>query len=81
MPRRPQPMPPLPDTERQELRAALGAARHLAVRLGGRPGGPNYDALHQVVEAIDAVAAHLTGDRQYFWAKRTSVPPPAGYQS
>ncbi len=75
MVRRPRPLPPLPDAEREELLAELGAARRLAVRLGGRPGGPNYDVLHAVVEAVDAVAAHLTGDGQYFWAKRTSVPP------
>ncbi|UTD28641.1 hypothetical protein [Bradyrhizobium sp. WD16] len=78
MSRRSQHVSSLPEVEREELLAELGAARRLAVRFGGRPGGPNYDVLHAVVEAIDAVAAHLAGDAQYFWAKRTSVPPQGG---
>jgi hypothetical protein len=65
----------MPDDQRQALLASLGEARRVAVRLGGRPGGAHYEVLRAVVEVIDAAAGHLTGDPQYFWAKRTSVPP------
>jgi hypothetical protein len=61
-------MPP----DRGAILDALGACRTamiLGVQSRVRINGPVYVASNAVVTAIDALAALLTGDPQYFWNK------------
>jgi hypothetical protein len=72
-------MPP----DRGAILDALDACRTamiLGVQSKVRVNGPVYVAANAVVTAIDALAAQLTGDPQFFWDKDapSKSTPPAG---
>jgi hypothetical protein len=58
-------------TEQAELLKLMGEARHRAHLCGGATGyGSPRDLLCDAMcNAIDALAADLTGDPEYFWDK------------